>query len=520
MPWRGPEEEGEVPTLGYLVADFIETSCVVPDGDMQGQKYLLTDEMLRFVLLFYRIDPKTGKFFYFRGGQLVRPQKWGKGPFSAALICAEAYGPVLFDGWDADGDPVGRPWATPHIQVTAVSEDQTDNVWRSLQPMIELGDLKADIPDTGLTRINIPGGGLIEPVTSSARSRLGQRVTFCVQDETHSWTKDNGGRRLADNQRRNLAGMGGRWMETTNAWDPVEESVAQQTFEGDSPGVFKDDVDPGSGSVRNKRDRAKMLPRVYGDSYWVDLERIDGEIVALIEQGDPEQAERFFLNRKRAQQGAAFDIAKWRNLADVGFIVPDKSIITIGVDGARFEDALGVVATDVRQGYQFVLGAWEVPPSAPEGYEHPLHEVDGVMLEAFSRYEVARVYVDPQWIDPLMTAWQARWSQVVQEWWTHRPTQIGYALRSYKAAIEGKDLSHDGSSVFERHISNARKKYLNAYDDERRRLWTLAKDRPGSPRKIDLAMAGCLSWEARSDAIAGGALNEPEKARSRVVRGY
>jgi hypothetical protein len=132
-----------------------------------------------------------------------------------------------------------------------VSEDQTANVYRALLPMIEKGDIAADIPDTGKTRINLPSGGLIEPVTAAALSRLGQRTTFAVQDQTESWYRTNGGRALADNQRRGIAGMGGRWVETPNAWDPVEDSVAQITRQ--EPGVYHDDVEPGSGSVRNKR---------------------------------------------------------------------------------------------------------------------------------------------------------------------------------------------------------------------------------------------------------------------------
>jgi stage V sporulation protein SpoVS len=36
-------------------------------------------------------------------------------------------------------------------------------------------------------------------------------------------------------------------------------------------------------------------------------------------------------------------------------------------------------------------------------------------------------------------------------------------------------------------------------------MHTLSKDRPDSPSKIDGAMAGVLSWEARGDAIAAGA---------------
>lgn len=226
MPWRGANEPGEYPTLGFYVADFIEARCVIPDGEHAGKPYLLTDEMLEFLLCFYRLDPvgkHKAKWHFFRGAQLVRPQKWGKGPFSAAIVVAEAWGPVLFDGWDAAGEPVGKPWATPEIQVTAVSEDQTGNVWRALQPMVELGGLAADIPDTGLTRINLPDGGLIRPVTASPRSRLGNRATFAIEDQTESYLESNNGRALADNQRRNIAGMKGRWIETPNAWDPTEE---------------------------------------------------------------------------------------------------------------------------------------------------------------------------------------------------------------------------------------------------------------------------------------------------------
>jgi hypothetical protein len=409
VPWRGPEYPGEFPTLGYQVAELIEAKCAIPDGDHAGEPYLLTDEMLRFLLWHYRVDPKTGRFVYSRGSQLIRPQKWGKGPFSAAIVCAECDpdAPVIPDGWDADGEPVGRPWATPWWQITAVSEDQTDNVWRALVPMIELGALHADIPDTGKTRINLPGGGHIEPVTSSARSRLGQRLTGAVQDETHSWTRTNGGRALADNQRRNLAGMGGRWIETTNAWDPAEESVAQQTNEAATDGVYFDDAEPGEGSIRNKAERRRMLRRVYGDSRWVDLDRIDQEIVALLDR-DPAQAERFFLNRKRAAEDSAFNPARWDELT-APTKVEDQALIVVGVDGARFHDALAMVATDVETGHQWPLGIWERPANAASNYEHPLEQVDGALIDADQRFDVWRVYVDPQYIEGLLDRWQGRW---------------------------------------------------------------------------------------------------------------
>lgn len=53
-------------------------------------------------------------------------------------------------------------------------------------------------------------------------------------------------------------------------------------------------------------------------------------------------------------------------------------------------------------------------------------------------------------------------------------------------------------------------------------MHTLGKDSWRSPRKIDAAMAACLAWEARNDAIAAGAVymgdpppppKEPEPTR-------
>ena len=40
-------------------------------------------------------------------------------------------------------------------------------------------------------------------------------------------------------------------------------------------------------------------------------------------------------------------------------------------------------------------------------------------------------------------------------------------------------------------------------------MWTLRKDRKDSLFKIDAAMACCLSWEARNDAIRAGARDRP-----------
>ena len=55
MPWCGPSEPGEFPTLGYDVGEWIEAHLVVPDGYRRGERYKLTDEMWRFLLHYYRL---------------------------------------------------------------------------------------------------------------------------------------------------------------------------------------------------------------------------------------------------------------------------------------------------------------------------------------------------------------------------------------------------------------------------------------------------------------------------------
>lgn len=316
--------------------------------------------------------------------------------------------------------------------------------------------------------------------------------------------------------------MGGRWLSTPNAWDPTEESVAQYTSEQEREGVYHDDVEPAEGlSIRNKAERRRALRTVYGDAVagtregtkngvrpWINLDRIDSEIQALLAR-DPAQAERFFLNRKESPETKAFSGEQWDSLA-TDYVPEPGSLVVLAADGARFVDALAVIATEVETGYQWPIGIWERPEGAPDGYEHPMDEVDGAVSEAVETFAVWRIYVDPGSatgnIDPLLEKWQGRWGErSVLPWLMNRPKQTAFAVSSYTAAINTGDLSHADDPDFARHVKNAVRWPVRANDDEGRPLHVIGKDRPNSPHKIDAAAAGVLSWECRGDAIAAGA---------------
>lgn len=70
---------------------------------------------------------------------------------------------------------------------------------------------------------------------------------------------------------------------------------------------------PPSGDVHDQEQRRRVLRAVYGDAMrspdnpdgWIDEDRIDVEIEALLKVGEAAQAERFFLNRCAAGSTAS-----------------------------------------------------------------------------------------------------------------------------------------------------------------------------------------------------------------------
>ena len=150
----------------------------------------------------------------------------------------------------------------------------------------------------------------------------------------------------------------------------------------------------------------------------------------------------------------------------------------------------------------------ERPRHAPEDYEHDFDQVDGAVSDVFERYLVWRAYCDDQYIGTLIEKWQNKFGdRRVVIWHTNRPRPIAWAVRNYEDAIASGDVSHDGNPTFIEHIRHSRRRKLTVLDDKERIMHTLSKDTIQSPRKIDAAMAAVLSWEARSDCVAMGAVS-------------
>lgn len=503
MPWRGPEYEGEFPTIGWELLAW--WAHYLPSPRDEGSPLIFTREQATILLRWYQIDPASGEFVYRRGCSR-RSKGWGKSPVEAAKVIAELAGPVRFDGWDADGNPVGRPWGTkgdpdPWVQVAAVSEDQTDNTYSVVNYFLSANDGRAAGElrvDHGITRCYLRDRpGRLEPVTAAAGSREGQPVTYGQLDETHLWTTRNGGVRLARTIRRNVAKMNGRSYETTNSYEPAMGSVAEDTHKAANrgfAGIFYDAVEAPPVKPEDTDDElAEALAVAYGDAWWVDLERIVREI------RDPdtpwEDAERFFFNHSVAGQGRAVDPKRWEALIRRDGRPEPGTRIGLGFDGSISDDAT-ILRGCTAEGYSFALGEWIRDP-ADRDWRVPRREVHEAVADAFSTYRVGRMLCDPaKWWTEIET-WAARWGdEVVLFFDTNQDRRMAPAVDRWMTALREGTHTNDGNPTVVAHVAAAhrRKAKATAPDDDSRTLYTIVKGEDGS--KIDAAVADILAFEA------------------------
>jgi hypothetical protein len=517
-----------MPSLGWNVLDWTYEN--LPSPRDHDEPLELTDEQARLLVAWFTIDPRTGRFVY-RRGISRRAKGWGKSPLLAVVCIAELCGDVRFDGWDAAGEPVGRPWGTAldpqaWVQLAAVSEDQTDNTHSVVYDLLTANDgAAADALhlDPGLTRTILHDGkhrGKLEPVTASAGAREGQPVTFGLLDETHLWIVRNGGVKLARTLRRNVAKMDGRTYETSNSFEPGEDSVAERSHKANlvgSPGIFYDAVEAPEidldAATDAELEEALRVP--YGDAWWVDLRRL------VADARDPdvprEDFERYNLNWNRKGGGKAVDPKRWDEVVDAGRVIPDGTRVGAGFDGAISHDCVALVLC-TEDGHLFVPTyageptIWTRPVNAPPDWRYPRLAIEDAVATVFDRYTVGRFYADPP-------RWQSeieRWTElygddVVLFFDTNQPKRMSVACDRWDTALgeagaPDRNLTHDGTSLLRSHVLAMfrRKAYLKASDPaEPRTRYVFDKGPDG--RHIDAGIASVLALEAAATMPA-----EPE----------
>lgn len=550
MPWK-PSEPGEVPTLGYYVIDWITEYLAAP-GKLDYEPFTPYLEQEDFILRWYEIDPATGRFKHNRG-LLGRPRGWGKSPLLAALALVEGLGDVVPAGWDADGQPVGKPWSTirtPLVHIAAVSEEQTKNTWQPLLEMVRNGPVIDEYRglDPLDTVVFLPHGE-IKQITTSARTTKGAPIVFATLDQTEEWVPSNNGPALAQAIRTNAGKNGGRTLESPNAFIPGQKSVAEASaaYAADiregrarNEGLLYDHREAPADTDMADEDSLTFGLRVaYGDS----SAHPDGcvihdppcapghsELQPLIDlvwdpASDVQQLRADLLNQITHASDSWVTSPEWGACFDGEKIVADKDVIVLGFDGSMGRkigkaDATALIGCRVRDGHLFEVGVWE-PPSRElstrdrqktgdhRSWTPPVAEVDAVLRMAFKRYTVVGFYADPSGWTEHVAKWEAAFgaslhpkvkaSSVsrIAAWPRGKDTNAAEAAKALLAAIQHAECTHDGSLALTRHVLNARKRPTRSGD-------LLYKAYSDSPDKIDAAYAAVMAWKARLDAIKAG----------------
>jgi hypothetical protein len=522
-------------TIGWDLLWWTTTFIRQPDGESAGGEWRFTPEQVRFLLWWYAIS-EEGRWRFTRG-VLRRSKGWGKSPFVAALSLAELCGPVRFAGYAQGGEtrpwrpvpydpgePMAKPTAAAWVQLSGTAEKQTTNTMSMVLAMCADSPITEEYGlDVGLTRIYSRRGGRLEPITASAPTAEGARPTAIFEDETQHFKDAGGGKELDRVNRRNTGKSPGgtaRVLETTNAHAAGERSVAEESYEawlamvdgrvqGEKRLLYDSREAPPECDMTDEASLLEGLAAAYGDSTWVDLQRIKDEVW---DPGTPpNDSRRFYLNQIAASVDSWLNQPEWAGCADATKIVAPGDTIVCGFDGSRqrakgVTDATALIGCRVEDGHLFEIEVWE-QPRGPAGRDWavPQQEVEAAVADTFRSYRVVGLFADPALWWPTIAAWEASYgSKLRVKASAQRPMQLHLTptrnsqfCTAFHSAVIDRQLTHDGSYRLTQHALNARRRV-------RPGGIVIGKEHEESANKIDAIVAAMYAWQARLLAVGLG----------------
>ena len=435
----------------------------------------------------------------------------GKDPLAAVMSIVELIGPSQFSHWDSEGNPVGRPHPDAYVQVTAVSEQQTENTRDVFPGLIPPRTRQAFSMDVQKEIIYANGGKQkLRTMSANFRSAEGGRVTFAIANETHHWVPSQRGPAFYEVITNNLTKVQGRLLCITNAYEPGEESVAQiireeqeRVWAGISKpsGWLYDSLEAHPDSPLSEEWAPYVVSTIRGDAIWLNVE----DIVSEIQDGSKAVAgkRRMWFNQIVASGDSLLKSGDWDGILQPGCYGDKRDLkqgdnIVLGFDGSKTDDATALVAIRIEDNLIVPLGIWQNPdPSV--AWHVPIEEVESEVHLAFRMFKVHAFFADTAYWESQVDGWSDTYREQLLIKASSRST-VGFDMRGNKAKISqtteafvgsiiDKRLRQNGDRLMRVHVLNVKRR-TNSYG-----LY-FGKESRESLRKIDGFAAGFLAYMA------------------------
>jgi phage terminase large subunit-like protein len=435
----------------------------------------------------------------------------GKDPLAAVLSIVELIGPSQFSHWGPDGQPVGRPHPDAYVQVTAVSEQQTENTRDVFPGLIPPRTRSAFNMDVQKEIIYANGGKQkLRTLSANFRSAEGGRVTFAIANETHHWIPSQGGHKFYRVITDNLTKVQGRLLCITNAYEPGEESVAQTIREeqervwlglSEDSGWLYDSLEAHPDAPLTKDWAPFIVETIRGDATWLNVE----DIVQEIQDGSKTVASkrRMWFNQIVSSGDSLLTVGQWDGCLRKGLFGDKRDLkpgdqVVLGFDGSKTDDATALVAIRISDNLIVPLAIWQNPDPSQD-WHVPEWEVDSEVHLAFRTYKVLAFFGDVSYWESYIDGWSDQYREQLLVKASSRST-IGFDMRANKqiisltteafvgSIVDGR-LNHNGDKLLRNHALNAKRRtntYGLYFDKESRE----------SPRKIDAFTAAFLAYMA------------------------
>ena len=472
---------------GDRVIEFIETFCTL-GGSYLGKPFEVLPFQREIIEKIYETD-KEGKRIV-RTALVGLPRKNAKSTLAAALC---VYG-LIADTADA----------APVVIAAAGDRNQARLVHDEIKRMILASPELSSVCEVLRNEIRCSrNGGVAKVVSADAGLQQGLNPSLVVVDEYHIHKNDELFQALT--------------LGSATRNEPLTIVISTAGYDLESPlgKMYRYGRQVESG----ERDDSSFAFVWHGIEDNVEVDVSDPKVWAkynpawgeFINEEEFESAHkrtptapftRYRLNGWTATANHWLPQGKFESLASDRRFEKGERIV-LGYDGAWIGDSTALVGCSVDEPRHLELIAlWEKPDDQhAQGWRTPIHEVKQAIYDAFDKYSVVLMAADPFRFEESLQNLSEEGYPIL-EFPTNSVQRMTQATQALYDAITDETITHSGQAAMNRHFSNAILR-------EDARGARITKDRRGSTKKIDIAVAAMIAYHTaltwREEAIA-----EPE----------